>query len=184
MHKKYLGDSFDIVKRFFAERLATVAPLLAHPRFVPTEIRPAFEKMTRMRVLGATEAPTQPFGLFLDPHTGIPLPAAALRTATVSHAPLQFIADEFARLKPRYVICFDQSHDRGCDLPRSDQRKRKCTELRARNLNSFYYVSHAPFLFAAAERTVLDSLRARLVESGIPEWRLEGESPQSIQPAG
>jgi len=184
VHKKYLGDSFDIVKRFFAERLATVAPLLAHPRFVPTEIRPAFEKMTRMRVLGATEAPTQPFGLFLDPHTGIPLPAAALRTATVSHAPLQFIADEFARLKPRYVICFDQSHDRGCDLPRSDQRKRKCTELRARNLNSFYYVSHAPFLFAAAERTVLDSLRARLVESGIPEWRLEGESPQSIQPAG
>ncbi len=183
MHEKYLGDSFDIVKRFFAERLAAVAPLLAHPKFVPPGMRPAFEKMVGMRVLGVSEAPDHPFGLFLDPHTGIPLPGEKLRTVTASHAPLEFIAGEMARLKPRYVLCFDQSHDRSCALPRPDQRRRKRDGLRERNLSSFYYVSHAPFLFTAAELAVLDELRGRLIQSGIPEWRIEGEDTPAIQPA-
>jgi hypothetical protein len=170
VHEKYLGDSFDVVKRFLAERLAAVAPLLAHPRFIPTRIRPAFERMMTIPILGA-ELPPMPFGLFLDPDTGIPLPDASVRV-TASHAPLRFIADEFARLKPVYVVCFDQSHHRGCGMSRSEQRRRKQEALRAVGLESFYYVSHAPFLFAAAETDIIDSLRNRLVESGIPAWRL------------
>jgi hypothetical protein len=113
VREKYLGDSFDIVKRFWADHLGVIAPLFAHPKFVPPEIKPAFENMVGMRVLDSTEVPTQPFGLFLDPHTGIPLPTAAQRTATASHAPLRFIEGEYARLKPKYLICFDQSHHRG-----------------------------------------------------------------------
>jgi hypothetical protein len=175
VRKKYLGDSFDIVKRFWAECLGVVAPLLAHPRFIPAEIRREFETVVGMRVLDPNELPTQPFGLFLDPDTGIPLPTAKLSTATKSHAPLLFIEAEFARLKPRYLICFDQSHDRACKLPKPDQRKRKRADLRTRNLSSFYYVSHAPFLFVATDRAVLDSLRHRLIQSGIPKWRFECE---------
>jgi hypothetical protein len=172
---KYLGDSFDIVKRFFAERVSVVGPLVAHPRFVSPRLRPAFEKMMGMSVLSA-ELPQAPFGLFLDPHTGIPLPDSSSRTATASHAPVQFIADEFARLQPRYVICFDQSHDRSCGVTRVEQRKRKTDALRGLGLESFYYVSHAPFLFAANDGTVLKALRSRLVESGIPAWRLDDEA--------
>ncbi len=175
MDKKYLGDSFDIVKRFWAERLAIVAPLLAHPRFVSADIKSQFEQMVGMRVLDRDETPTEPFGLFFDPHTGVPLPRVSLQTATASHAPLAFIAAEFARLKPKYLICFDQSHDRVPDLSRSDQRAQKRADLKARNLVSFYYVSHAPFRFAASDEAVLESLRVRLVRSGIPEWRFESE---------
>lgn len=175
MDRTYLGDSYDIVKRFWAERLSLVAPLLAHPRFVPVAIKHQFELLVGMRVLERDETPTGPFGLFLDPHTGIPLPRVARYTATATHAPLAFIEDEFSRLKPRYMVCFDQSHDRVPDLSRSAQRALKRADLTARHLFSFYYVSHAPFLFATSEKGVLESLYRRLVESGIPEWRFESE---------
>lgn len=173
--KRYLGDSFDIVKRFWAERLRAVAPLLAHPRFVPADLKSQFERMVSMRVLDRNETPAGPFGLFLDPHTGVPLPTAPRQTATVSHAPLAFIEAEFSRLRPRYLVCFDQSHDRVPDLGRSDQRALKRADLKSRSLFSFYYVSHAPFLFAASDTAVLESLRSRLVEAGIPEWRFESD---------
>ena len=175
MDKKYLGDSFDIVKRFWAERLSAVAPLLAHPHFVPTSIKSQFEQMVGMRVLDKDEMPTEPFGLFLDPHTGVPLPRVARQSATASHAPLAFIEAEFTRLKPRYVVCFDQSHDRVPDVSRLAQRALKRADLKARHLVSFYYVSHAPFLFAAFDKSVLESLHSRLVNSGIPKWRFETE---------
>lgn len=175
MDKIYLGDSFDIVKRFWAERLSVIAPLVAHPRFVPTTIKSQFEQMVGIRVLAADEMPGQPFGLFLDPHTGIPLPRVDRLTATAKHAPLAFIGAENLRLKPQYIVVFDQSHDRVPDLSRPAQRALKRADLRGRRLFSFYYVSHAPFLFAASDKAVLESMHSRLVESGIPEWRFESE---------
>lgn len=86
MDKRYLGDSYDIVKRFWAERLQVIAPLLAHPRFVPLPIRSEFENMVGMRVLDPGNPPSHPFGLFLDPHTGVPLPTKGTHKATSSHA--------------------------------------------------------------------------------------------------
>jgi hypothetical protein len=175
VRRKYLGDSFDIVKRFLAERLGSIAPLLAHARFVPPEIRLEFQTVTGMSVLDPKTTPTVPFGLFFDPHTGVPRPTAALQTPTASHAPLAFIESEFDRLKPRYLICFDQSHDRSGGLSRAEQRGLKRAHLRTHDLWSFYYVSHAPFLFVAADRAILESLRRRLVDTGIPAWRFESE---------
>lgn len=173
MHGKYLGDSFDIVKRFWAERLAGIAPLFAHPRFVPTEIRSAFEKMVAMPVLHPNEARPEPFGLFLDPHTGIPLPKALSQRTSASHAPLSFIGAELDRLKPAYLICFDQSHDRSSGLSQEEQRQTKRLALRNSGIVSFYYVSHAPFLFAARDAKVLESVRRCLSDSGIPGFRFE-----------
>jgi hypothetical protein len=175
MRKKYMGDSFDIVKRFWAQWLRAIAPLLAHPRFVPVDIKPQFENMVGIRVLGSKETPVDPFGLFFDPNTGVPLPSAVRQTPTASHAPLAFIESECSRLKPTYAICFDQSHDRAPGMSRADQRAKKRADLRSRNLASFYYVSHAPFLFAASDKVVLEALYRRLIESGIPEWRFESE---------
>jgi hypothetical protein len=47
----YLGDSYDIVKRFWSESLRAVAPLLAHPRFVPADIRMQYTSVTSIPVL-------------------------------------------------------------------------------------------------------------------------------------
>jgi hypothetical protein len=110
--------------------------------------------------------------LFLDPDTGIPLPAPTQK-ASISHAPVSFIAGELNRLKPKYVICFDQSHDRNCGLTKPKQRHSKMAALQNLRIASFYYVSHAPFLFAAGDVPNLELVRRRLVDSGIPEWRFE-----------
>jgi hypothetical protein len=177
MHERYLGDSFDIVKRFWAERLSRIAPLFAHPRFIPPRIRPAFHKMVAMDILDENARPQEPFGLFLDPHTGIPLPQAAVRQATASYAPLSFIEAELRRLDPRYLICFDQSHDRSCGLERREQRDAKRGFLKRHEISTFYYVSHAPFLFASKDAEILESVRLCLTESGIPASRLEAHEP-------
>ena len=38
MHKDHLGDSYDLVKRFFCQVLDEIVPLYADPRFVPEPI--------------------------------------------------------------------------------------------------------------------------------------------------
>ena len=172
MLEKYLGDSYDIVKRFWAERLGTIAPLFGHPRFVAASLRPAFEKMVNIPILDPNEPRAEAFGLLLDPHTGIPLPTTAMQKATPSHAPVSLIVEELQRLSPKYLICFDQSHDRSSSLGLAEQHAQKQTELQKENISSFYYVSHAPFLFASREVHVLDLVRSHLVDSGIPDSRL------------
>jgi hypothetical protein len=175
MRRDFLGDSFDIVKRFWAERLASIAPLFAHPTFVPMAIKSQFEKTVGIPFLDERQHP-EPFGLFLDPDTGIPLPTAPMRKATRSHAPVHFIIQEIERLKPKYLVCFDQSHDRHCGQSKAKQRQTKLFALRDRGIAPMYYVSHAPFLFAARETADLRAIRDRLVESGIPERRFEDGS--------
>jgi hypothetical protein len=176
MLPKYLGDSFDIVKRFWADHLAGIAPVFAHPNFVPVEIRPEYEKMVGMPV---TDSFPERFAVFLDPHTGIPLPTSASRGATASHVSLSFIVDEFDRLRPAYMICFDQSYDRRSGLSKAQQRDSKRAALRRNQIASFYYVSHAPFLFMARDKAVLESMRLRLVVSGVPQARLECSEPEN-----
>jgi hypothetical protein len=175
MHEKYLGDSYDIVKRFWAERLRPVGLLVAHPRFVPLPIRPQFELMAGMPVFNESRKPNQPFGLLLDPHTGIPLPTSSSQAVSASHAPLAFIDSEATRLGPRYLVCFDQSHKREAGLSAARQRAAKRTHLNQRGWFSFYYVSHAPFLFASRSEETLDEVSAILIASGIPAARLETE---------
>lgn len=172
MHKKYLGDSFDIVKRFWADRLGGVAPLFAHPKFVPLDIQEQYERMVGMRLL-PVESPPERFGLFLDPHTGIPLPTSSARLATASHATLSFIVDEFGRLNPTYMVCFDQSHDRSSGLSRQEQRDSKRRALQDNELFSFYYVSHAPFIFMARNEATVQDMLARLTDGGVPRSRFE-----------
>ena len=173
MRRDYLGDSYDIVKRFWAERLSPIAPLFAHPRFVPIEIRPVYERLTGMRVLQEEVAPTRPFGLFLDPHTGISLPDARRQRSASSHTTPAFIVEILADWEPRYLICFDQAHDRLRGLTRIEQRRNKSAALHEQGISSFYYVSHAAFLFASIEQATLAEIRRCLLESGLPAERLE-----------
>jgi hypothetical protein len=173
MKPQFLGDSYDIVKRFWAERLVGIAPLFAHPKFVPRNIRKEYEKIVTIPVLDSRAVLREPFGLFLDPDTGIPLPTTSAQMANRSHAPVSFIAYEFDQLKPKYLICFDQSHDRRCGLTKKQQRHSKIAALKKLEIASFYYVSHASFLFAARGDADLKSIRRQLTEVGIPESRLQ-----------
>ena len=46
MDEKYLGDSYDLVERFFSQVLDPIARLYAHSKFVPPEIRDPYTKIT------------------------------------------------------------------------------------------------------------------------------------------
>lgn len=169
----YLGDSYDLVKRFWAESLRQVAPLHAHPRFVPPGIRAQYTAVTSIPVLNIDELPDGLFGILLDPHTGIPQPSEFSTEATASHAPLLFITQINERLRPAYMICFDQSYHRRHENSRHEQLEMKQEFLRRRGISSFYYDSHAPFLFMAEEAKTLAAVRSRLVLLGVPRERFE-----------
>jgi len=171
VHKQYLGDSYDVVKRFWAESFRSIAPLYAHSRFVPLGIRDQYVSLTAIPILDSP--PMTPFGILLDPDTGIPLPKESTEQATAKHAPLRFIVEINEELRPTYLICFDQSYHRKHLLTREEQREEKRKYLRDHQLNSFYYVSHAPFLFLSREAEALEAIRAKLSLLGIPSCRLE-----------
>lgn len=173
MRDLYLGDSYDLVKRFWAENLRSVAPLYAHPRFVPTGIRLQYTSVTSVPILVPDELPQGPFGLLRDPHTGIPLPTEFSRKATASHAPLSFIVEINQQLRPTYMICFDQSYHRRHELSRPEQMERKRGFLQGQGIRSFYYDSHAPFFFMAEESENLATVRNRLVSLGVPQNRFK-----------
>lgn len=104
------------------------------------------------------------------------MPNASANQTTLRHASLSYIVDLFEKVRPTFLICFDQSHHRDRDLPKANQRKSKRSFLRQKGLDSFYYVSHAPFLFASGGTDTLVSIREKLALIGIPDSRFEAES--------
>jgi hypothetical protein len=169
----YLGDTYDLVKRFWAESLGSVAPLYTHPDFVPPGIRLEYTALTKIRVLDVSDLPKGPYGLLLDPDTGIPLTTESSAKATKSHAPLPFIVQINQWLGPEYMICFDQSYHRHHEISRREQLEKKREFLQRQEISSFYYDSHAPFLFMAGKPESLGAVRSRLVALGVPQDRFE-----------
>lgn len=166
MHEDYLGDSYDLVKRFLAETLRPVGKLYADSEFVPDRIRKEYVHLTRIAILG-DESPESPFGVLLDPDTGF-----TLSRETPKHVTLKSILDLNQRNHPDYVVCFDQSHHRKHELNREGQHAAKMRALSESGLSSFYYESHAPFLFMAQDEQILRKLFDHLVAAGIPIDRL------------
>jgi hypothetical protein len=167
----YLGDSYDLVKRFWSKSLEPIGLLYAHPKFVPSAIYAKYTTATSVPILGTR--PEGRFGILLDPDTGVPLPSPSSRSATRSHASLQFIIDLTMELSPDYMICFDQSYHREHALSKEKQKEAKRSFLSDHGIMSFYYVSHAPFLFMASDKHILRSILGRLIALGIPETRFQ-----------
>src|SRR5262249_39270673 len=136
-------------------------------------MRKQYTAATLAQILCMDKPPVGQFGLLLDPDTGIPLPGESATAATSSHAPLPFIVQENQRLRPAYMICFDQSYHRRHKLNKDGQGERKRAFLLKHGINSFYYVSHAPFLFMAGNAGTLASVWKRMVSLGIPRNRFE-----------
>jgi hypothetical protein len=164
MDESYLGDSYDLVKRFLCQTLYPIAPLYAHPQFVPSAIREAYVAVTTIPILGVP--PRSSFGILLDPDKGV-----CLGRATRKHAPLSLVVELHHRLCPKYIVCFDQSFN--WNLDRKEQMRAKEASLQVQGLQALYYVSHAPFLFTAHDSDTLDQIFSRLLTAGIPKRRFE-----------
>lgn len=171
MKRDYLGDSYDAVKRLWQQTLLQWAPLLAESSFIPADLRSEFTHLTRVPML--TAHVTGVHSILNDPDTGIPSPLSSRIRPNRTHAPLSFIAEQLARRGVRCVITFDQSHRREPGSSPQEQRAAKLRWLRAAGHDAFYYVSHAPFLFACSSSNTLSEVASLLLDAGIPKNRLQ-----------
>ena len=171
MKRQFLGDSYDAVKRLWQVVFSDWAPLLAEPpRFIPEDIRDEFTTVTCIPLLNDHLPPV--YSIFNDPDTGIRLPGRPNQSEGVMHVNLKTIANQLRNPAVSCVLTFDQSHHREPGLTRTDQHKKKVRWLQDQGLHAFYYVSHAPFLFAFSKETHMKEAQERLLKVGIPKNRI------------
>lgn len=170
MKRQFLGDSYDAVKRLWQEVFADWAPLLAAPQFIPEDIRNDFTTLTGIPIFNEQHPPV--YSIFNDPDTGIRLPDSKNQREGVSHISLITISSQLSNSAIRCVLTFDQSHHREQNRTRADQHNEKVRWLHDRGFHAFYYVSHAPFLFAFSREIDMNSTRDRLLKMGIPKGRI------------
>ncbi len=167
MKRKYLGDSYDAVKRMWQDMLSVWAPLYAEPRFIPQDLRLEFTKLTRIPMLPNQRQSV--YSILNDPDTGIKLPDSQMmdQLKSLTHISIETIArqlDDGAQC----VITFDQSYHRGIKLNLNQQLHAKMATLAERGHYSFYYVSHARFLFAFSDEAARQKVLRILENAGIP----------------
>ncbi len=177
MKRAFLGDSYDAVKRLWRELLASTTPLFAESRFIPVELQPDFTQLTGIPMLPAQ--PPAAFSILNDPDTGIRLPGEDKQSESRTHISITTILSQLQHSQPRCVITFDQSDYRHSDLGRDEQRLAKMRSLAQAGASAFYYVSHAPFLFAFPTPDALDQIHALLTRAGIPANRLQTIDPNA-----
>lgn len=171
MKRDYLGDSYDCVKRLWQQVLADWAPLYAETRFIPKDLQEEFTRLTGIPMLRCT--PSGPYSILNDPDTGIRLPGENNQAESRAHVALPTICAQLRRSVVCAVITFDQSDYRLGGLKLDGQRQAKVRYLIEAGLFAFYYVSHAPFLFACPDTNTAQQLRQRLLRFGIPDCRIK-----------
>jgi hypothetical protein len=168
MTREKLGDSYDIVKRFFRDTLSNIAPLQSDPYFLEPALEwRDYEQATGI-ILRSDRCTRRPIGVLLDPHTGICVRDRIRRGR--AHVTMQRIANVLRDPSVAYCLVFDQSLKRN-RVQREVQLRAKLRNLRRRRVRAFYYDSHAPFLFATRSKRKLDRLKQALRRAGIPQRR-------------
>lgn len=170
MKRAYLGDSYDAVKRMWQELLADWAPLYAEPRFIPDDLRKDFMKLTRIPML--PDQLLTAYSILNDPCTGIRLPSEPNQSEGQTHISIKTIIRQLKN-GAQCVVTFDQSHYRNIDLKLNGQRQAKMRKLADEKCCSFYYISHAPFLFSFPNTDSLQRVEGILKAAGIPQNRIE-----------
>jgi len=165
MNPLYLGDSFDIVKRFFCGVLRNLGyAVYIDPMFTGEW---SGEDEAFGKFLGAThilhrDPAKSKTALFFDPDTGV------RATPTTAHVSFDRLAQTLG--DHAIVFAFDQSFSRNT-APR-EQMTQKLAEMRSRNCHGFYYDSHARFLFVSRDDDSLRELESHLCGLGLPAFRL------------
>jgi hypothetical protein len=167
MNPAYLGDSYDVVKRFFCDMARSVGySVYIDPMFTgdwTSQQRAAFFRFLGTHPLGAS-VPESPAALLVDPDTGI------RRAHGRAHATFDSIAgrcDQFA-----LVLVFDQSFSRGRDGHAA--MTTKLTSLREIGIRGVYYDSHARFLVCSKSSARVMRFCKVLVQAGLPARRFVG----------
>ena len=169
MNPKWFGDSYDIVKRFFASSLRK----LGYEVYIDPMLTGAWggdvDNLYRfLKMRPVDEYTNSMSALFLDPDTGIG------RSTSPKHTTIQTIGSHLQNHE--IVFAFDQSFSRGPDA--RPQIQEKLSALRALNATGVYFDSHARFLFASFERARLEALQDYLGKVGLPKNRFVSlESP-------
>ena len=172
MERAFLGDSYDAVKRMWQELLDDCAPLYAEPQFIPEELRHDFKKLTKIPML-EDQRPSN-YSILNDPCTGIRLPDMPNQAEGQKHVSIKTIIRQLKMKNgAKCVVTFDQSIYRGIGMKPGEQRQAKMQKLAENECHSFYYVSHAQFLFAFPDNEALKNGEAILKAAGIPQNRIE-----------
>ena len=167
MNPQYLGDSYDLVKRFFCGELASLGYVVAIDPMLTgawNGIQHEFYRFVGVNPEASKQiqASSTRHALFLDPDTGVRERGG---TRHVSYDRLVQEASNF-----ELVFSFDQSFSRQAN-PESLMRE-KLAAIHQRGCHAMYYDSHARFLFAASQKASLHQLRGHLVSLGLPASRL------------
>ncbi|GEM_PF-1029969 len=191
MKNAFIGDSYDIVKKFMIQSLAPDAKWVAFPMF-SDEISPdrikAFERFIDIQVISTNiitastnrtkhlAASEHHRHIFIDPDTGIKLEP----TNSVKRNKYVF-GEELVRLckqsPERLLLVFDQSVQRGKE---NQSIEKKLNYFQSHDLCAFAYVSHACFVVLSASNSVCRNAYDRLLDSGLPSWRLYPENAKQI----
>lgn len=166
MNPDFLGDSYDVVKRFFCDMARSVGyTVYIDPMFTgkwTPQQRDAF-----FRFLGTRELrpdPQAPAALLVDPDTGIRMEPGR------AHATFASIAGRCEQVS--LVLVFDQSFSRGHDG--LEAMTGKLRSLRALGIRGVYYNSHARFLVCSKSPARVMRFRKVLIEAGLPAGRFVG----------
>jgi hypothetical protein len=171
MKRKYLGDSYDALKRMWQELLSDWAPLYAAPAYIPADLRKEFTQLTRIPIL-KTRHPSK-YSILNDPDTGIRLPDETNQKEGRTHISIDTIINQLKNSGAQCVITYDQSNYRNIGMKLNEQRKEKMGRILSEGFHSFYYVSHAPFLFAVPNIDALSRIQVILKNAGMPDNRFE-----------
>jgi hypothetical protein len=165
MNASYLGDSFDIVKRFLCEVLKSLGyEVFIDPMFTGEwkEEKSAFFKFLGVEPVCTKLSYRSCSALLVDPDTGVN------QTGGLKHVSFDRLIFELEQ--HALVLAFDQSFSR--EANKREAIRRKLDAVSKRGCHGLYYDSHASFLFVSHDVTRLARLRKHLLELGIPAGRL------------
>jgi len=114
MKRKYLGDSYDALKRLWQELLSDWAPLYAIPAFIPADLQQEFTQFTRIPVLSTI--PPSKYSILNDPDTGIRLPDETNQKEGRTHISINSIINQLRDSGAQCVITYDQSNYRNIGM--------------------------------------------------------------------
>ncbi len=188
---KHFGDSYDIVKQSLLRWLGVFGDWSMHPMFtgsVAPDDPEKFASFLNVRIIssdvlrGDTErsnyfrSANSRGNLFLDPTTGLCFKSRSIRKR--AH---YLYASELMHLTEQspesLTMVFDQSLSRGKERA---QVMNKLYSLLEHGTPAFAYCSHACFIIASRNRTLLNGAYEHIIrDSGLPENRLARILPMS-----
>ena len=166
MNPDFLGDSFDLVKRFFCQELAKLGYAVSVDPMFTGDWNGREQDFFRL-ICAQPEVPaneSRHTALFIDPDTGV------RENGGKQHVSFERLLKEAS--SNALVFSFDQSFSRQAEPDKV--MLDKLAVIKAEGCHGMYYNSHARFLFVSSQQVRLHELRDHLISLGLPSERLLG----------